>query len=77
MAAVYALPEPYRSAVVLTKVEGLDTAEAARALGVPRGTVKWRVSRGLGLLRQRCEALHGEEGEGIRDARSGHQAERC
>ena len=51
--AVLALPEPYRNALALTKIEGLDTAEAARVLGIPRGTVKWRVSRALRLLRER------------------------
>jgi RNA polymerase sigma-70 factor, ECF subfamily len=56
-AAVLELPEPYRSAIVLTKIEGLETWEAARALSVPQGTVKWRVSRGLRLLRERLGAV--------------------
>jgi RNA polymerase sigma-70 factor, ECF subfamily len=51
--AVRSLPAAYRMAVVLTKVEALSTAEAARAMGVPQGTVKWRVARGLRLLRER------------------------
>jgi RNA polymerase sigma-70 factor, ECF subfamily len=51
--AVFALPEPYRAAVVLTRIEGLSTSEAARALGIPAGTVKWRVWRGVRILRSR------------------------
>lgn len=55
-AAVLALPEPYRTALVLVKVEALSIGEAARATGVPPGTVKWRVSRGLRILEERLGA---------------------
>jgi len=59
--AVLSLPEPYRSAVALTKIEELSTAEAARLLGVPQGTLKWRVARALGMLRQRLAATDGAD----------------
>lgn len=68
--AVLALPEPYRTALVLTKIEELTVAEAARATGVPQGTVKWRVARGLRLLRDRLdrlETLNDTEREGTHD----------
>lgn len=65
--AVAALPEPYRSVVVLAKIEGWSTAEIAVLLRVPRGTVKWRVSRGLHLLRERLNARR--DPEEARDAR--------
>jgi RNA polymerase sigma factor (sigma-70 family) len=47
------LPRHYREAVLLSCVEGRSEAEVARELGVPAGTVKSRVSRGLEKLRQR------------------------
>jgi RNA polymerase sigma-70 factor (ECF subfamily) len=47
--------EPYRSALVLTDVEGLGQAEAARRLGLAPSTVKSRVQRGRKLLRQTIE----------------------
>ncbi|MDE3180747.1 MAG: sigma-70 family RNA polymerase sigma factor [Acidobacteriota bacterium] len=37
------IPEKLRLALVLTGIQGYDTAEAARLLGVPEGTVKSRV----------------------------------
>lgn len=46
------LGEATRAAVVLRHVVGLSTAETAETLGVPEGTVKARVSRGLEQLRQ-------------------------
>ncbi|MFV2197079.1 RNA polymerase sigma factor [Nocardiopsis sp. LOL_012] len=41
-----ALPECRRRAFVLTQIEGVPYAEAARTLGVPVGTVRSRVARG-------------------------------
>ncbi|MHC4917831.1 MAG: RNA polymerase sigma factor, partial [Planctomycetota bacterium] len=52
-AAIGKLPRHYREAVLLSCVEGRSEAEAARELGVPAGTVKSRVSRGLEKLRER------------------------
>lgn len=50
-AALAALPETQRSAVVLRHVVGLPTAEVAQVLGCAGGTAKSHVSRGLRRLR--------------------------
>ncbi len=52
-AALGALPRQYRDAVVLSCLEGKPEAEVARELGVPAGTVKSRLARGLERLRER------------------------
>ena len=51
-AAVRALPEDFRAALVLCDVVGLPYAEIAEALGVPVGTVRSRIHRGRVLLRE-------------------------
>ncbi len=51
--AIRALPEEYRSAVVLSDLQGLRYAEIATALGVPEGTVKSRLFRGRRLLQRK------------------------
>lgn len=48
--ALATLPQEFRSAVVLSDLEGLSMGETAEALGVPVGTVKSRVFRGRRLL---------------------------
>ena len=48
--ALKALPPEFRSAVVLSDLEGLSMPETANALGIPVGTVKSRVFRGRRLL---------------------------
>ncbi|HVR42238.1 MAG TPA: RNA polymerase sigma factor [Thermoanaerobaculia bacterium] len=48
-----ALPEAYRTVVMLREVEGLDTAETAEALGVTQDVVKTRLHRAKGMLRDR------------------------
>jgi RNA polymerase sigma-70 factor (ECF subfamily) len=62
--ALLALPEPYRSALALTRVEGLTTLEAAQTLGIPQGTLKWRVAAGLRMLRTSLQGtvVDAEEG---------------
>ena len=50
------LPDEQRAAVVLRHVTDLPVAEVAAVLGVPEGTVKSHVSRGLARLR----ALRGD-----------------
>ena len=47
------LPERYRVPVVLCDLEGRTHEEAARHLGCPVGTVKSRLARGRGRLRDR------------------------
>lgn len=49
--ALQQLPASFRTAVVLTDVEGLTYAEVADALGWPIGTVRSRVHRGRRALR--------------------------
>jgi hypothetical protein len=58
-----ALSEPLRGTLVLRYHEGLTAAEIARREGVPEGTVRWRVKRGLDELRERMErACGGRDG---------------
>lgn len=45
-AALAALPESFRAAVVLVDIEELSYEEAARALQVPVGTIRSRLARG-------------------------------
>lgn len=51
-AAMGRLPEEQRAALLLVAVEGMSVTEAARALGVPEGTVASRVARARAQLRQ-------------------------
>lgn len=50
--AIDDLPEEYRTAVVMSDVEGLPYAEIAEAMGVPVGTVKSRLFRGRRQLQR-------------------------
>ena len=45
-AALTLLPDAQREAIVLVDLCGMSTAEVARALGIPRGTVLSRLHRG-------------------------------
>lgn len=49
-AAIDALPDVFRSVVVMVDVQGMRYREVADALEVPVGTVRSRLSRGRGLL---------------------------
>lgn len=51
--AVRALPAPYADAVLLHYLQGLSIGETAQVLGVPAGTAKSQIARGLNLLRSR------------------------
>jgi RNA polymerase sigma-70 factor (ECF subfamily) len=51
--AIDALPAEYRSAVVLSDVQGLRYAEIAEILHVPEGTVKSRLFRGRRILQRK------------------------
>jgi RNA polymerase sigma factor (sigma-70 family) len=53
------LDEPFRATILVCYGEGLEPSEAARRLGVPAGTVRWRLKRGLDLVRERLDARHG------------------
>jgi len=50
--AIQELPEEYRTAVVMSDVEGLPYADIAEATGVPVGTVKSRLFRGRRKLQE-------------------------
>ena len=51
--AIAALPDEYRSAVLLSDVQGLRYAEIAEVLHVPEGTVKSRLFRGRRILQRK------------------------
>lgn len=53
--AIAALPEEYRSAVLMSDVHGMRYAEIADVLRVPEGTVKSRLFRGRRILQRRLE----------------------
>jgi RNA polymerase sigma-70 factor (sigma-E family) len=59
--ALQRLPAGQRSAIVLRYYLDLPEAEVARLLGVPTGTVKSWVHRGLARLRARLGAEYGGE----------------
>ncbi len=61
--AVVALSDEYRQPLALIYWQELSYEEAARVLGIPLGTLAWRVRRALGLVR---EALTKEETAGDR-----------
>lgn len=51
-AALRTLPDDWREIVVLADVQGLDYTEVAAVTGIPVGTVKSRLSRARGRLRE-------------------------
>jgi RNA polymerase sigma-70 factor, ECF subfamily len=51
--AIDALPTDYRTAVVLSDIQGLRYAEIAEILGIPEGTVKSRLFRGRRILQKK------------------------
>jgi RNA polymerase sigma-70 factor (ECF subfamily) len=57
--ALDSLPTEFRSAVILSDLEGLALETVAEILGVPLGTVKSRVFRGRKLLAERLGNLRG------------------
>jgi RNA polymerase sigma-70 factor, ECF subfamily len=61
-----ALPPRLRSAVWLRDVEGLSTAEAARALGLSEGTLKSQLHRARGKLGELIRRPHGFPGAQLR-----------
>ncbi len=61
-AAVVALDEPYRTAVLLRHFEGLPVAQVAERLGVPLESARARLRRGRATLRARLERELGAAG---------------
>ncbi|MFN8666186.1 MAG: sigma-70 family RNA polymerase sigma factor [Gemmatimonadaceae bacterium] len=62
VAAIEALPDEYRSAVMLSDVQGMRYAEIAHLLGVPEGTVKSRLFRGRRILQRKLRGYATEMG---------------
>ncbi len=54
--AIASLPEKYRVPVVLRDVEGRSYDDIAGILGMSEGTVKSRISRARGLLRDKLSS---------------------
>ena len=54
--AIDALPESFRSVLVLREVEGLSTAETAESLGISEALVKTRLHRAHAALRNDMES---------------------
>ncbi|HZA77001.1 MAG TPA: sigma-70 family RNA polymerase sigma factor [Acidimicrobiales bacterium] len=63
-AALAALPKRHRDVIACRYLVGLDEAETAAVLGVPRGTVKSRTARGLARLRKLLPELGAGTGDG-------------
>lgn len=61
-AALAALPEEFRSVVVLVDLQELSYEESARALECPVGTVRSRLSRGRRLLAEKLAVYARERG---------------
>ncbi len=60
VAAVHALPEPYRSIVLLRFLEGLKPREIARRRNMLVSTVHSQLQRGLAILRREMDRRCGE-----------------
>ena len=44
-AALTALDEPFRTTVIRRYLDGQSAADIAKALGIPAGTVRWRLTK--------------------------------
>ena len=49
------LPAPYRDALLLSELEGMDQAEVAKKLRIPLSTAKTRILRGKKKLREKFD----------------------
>jgi RNA polymerase sigma-70 factor (ECF subfamily) len=61
-AALARVPDDFRTAVLLSDLEGLSYQEIADATQVPIGTVRSRIARGRALLRKELETYALQEG---------------
>lgn len=59
--ALAALPQEFRTAVLLCDVEGLSYEEIAKVMGTSIGTVRSRIHRGRRMLRKQLAAEFGKE----------------
>jgi RNA polymerase sigma-70 factor (ECF subfamily) len=64
--ALLQLPPDLRAATVLYDIEGLSYREIAAVLNIPEGTVKSRIHRARGALRDRLKGLVSNEDKGER-----------
>jgi RNA polymerase sigma-70 factor, ECF subfamily len=71
--AIAALPDPYRTVLVLVDVQGLRYREVAELLEIAEGTVRSRLARARSRL-QKSLWQHGVEA-GLRSPPSEHQAD--
>jgi RNA polymerase sigma-70 factor (ECF subfamily) len=55
------LAEPFRQTLVLRFYQGLSSAEIARKLREPEGTIRWRVKEGLARVRRELDRRHGDD----------------
>jgi RNA polymerase sigma-70 factor (ECF subfamily) len=62
MTALQLVPTEFRTAVLLSDVEGLSYQDIADNLDIPIGTVRSRIARGRSLLRKQLENYAKEEG---------------
>ena len=60
--AFNALPDEFRSALLLIDVQELSYQEASQVLDVPVGTIKSRVSRGRSMMRQALKTYAQQRG---------------
>ena len=67
MTAIEAIPDVFRTTVLLINVEGLTYDEAAEALGVPPGTVRSRMKRGRAMLQKALWQQAAEAGLTVND----------
>jgi RNA polymerase sigma-70 factor (ECF subfamily) len=54
-AAIAALPEKYRTPIILRDIQGKSYDEVAEIMGLGLGTTKSRISRARGLLKERLQ----------------------
>lgn len=60
--ALAAVPADFRTAVILSDIEGLSYQEIADAVDVPIGTVRSRLARGRAMMRKALEGYARREG---------------
>jgi RNA polymerase sigma-70 factor (ECF subfamily) len=60
--ALAKVPDVFRTAVILSDIEGMSYDEVAEATDVPVGTVRSRLARGRAILRRELERFAREEG---------------
>jgi RNA polymerase sigma factor (sigma-70 family) len=58
---VAGLSEPFRQTIVLRYYEGQSSATIARGLGVPEGTIRWRLKEGLDRVRRELDVRHANQ----------------